>query len=116
MDERQPGAATPAGVPTDLDTLRRVARRAAEASGASRVVLFGSVARGQARPGSDLDLLLLFDEGGPGELRAAAVRAALAFWPRPFPMEFVPMPRADFEAGRSPLALEARREGIVLYG
>lgn len=41
------------------------ARRAAEelaAAGACRVLLFGSVARGDAQPGSDIDLVVVFDD------------------------------------------------------
>ncbi|MEM4782696.1 MAG: aconitase/3-isopropylmalate dehydratase large subunit family protein, partial [Halalkalicoccus sp.] len=48
-------------------TLRRIARVAADAAGARAVVLFGSVARGEARPDSDLDLLLVMDDEGFGE-------------------------------------------------
>ncbi|MGC8876669.1 nucleotidyltransferase family protein [Thermus sp.] len=50
----------------DLETLR--ARREAVLGlcarhGAVRVRVFGSVARGEAREGSDLDLLVVFEEG-----------------------------------------------------
>jgi uncharacterized protein len=52
------------GEPLDLDSIRR--RRAdilrlGERYGASNVRVFGSVARGEARSGSDLDLLVEFE-------------------------------------------------------
>ncbi|MGQ9908061.1 MAG: nucleotidyltransferase domain-containing protein [Candidatus Flexifilum sp.] len=52
--------------PYTLDDLRRhrdaILRIAAEHN-ASNVRVFGSVARGDARPGSDVDLLVQFDQG-----------------------------------------------------
>lgn len=51
--------------PTRDETIRRL--RAAEAEirqlGVRRLALFGSVARGEARPGSDVDLLVDFVPG-----------------------------------------------------
>ncbi|MBO0832670.1 MAG: nucleotidyltransferase family protein [Actinobacteria bacterium] len=53
----------------DVLTLAKLRRRRAEILGiarqrkAHRIAVFGSVARGEARPGSDLDLLVDFDPG-----------------------------------------------------
>ncbi len=41
------------GLPVDLDRLREVCER----YGVARLDVFGSIARGDARPGSDVDLL-----------------------------------------------------------
>jgi len=45
--------------PSDADRLRSIARR----HGIQRLRVFGSVARGDAGPGSDLDLLILLERG-----------------------------------------------------
>ena len=54
------------GEPLDLDSIRRGRTdilRLTDRYGASNVRVFGSVARGDARPGSDLDLLVEFAAG-----------------------------------------------------
>jgi predicted nucleotidyltransferase len=56
-------------VPVDVLTLAELRRRRAEILGiarkrkARRIAVFGSVARGEARPDSDLDLLVDFEPG-----------------------------------------------------
>jgi predicted nucleotidyltransferase len=44
------------------DFILEIARRAAEATGARAVYLFGSHARGEARADSDVDLLIMVDD------------------------------------------------------
>jgi uncharacterized protein len=54
------------GEPLDLDSIRRRRTdilRLTDRYGAGNVRVFGSVARGDARPGSDLDLLVEFAAG-----------------------------------------------------
>lgn len=58
---------------SDLPPLARsIAARLMEVSGVVAVALGGSVARGEARPGSDLDLGLYYDAGRPFDLVALA--------------------------------------------
>lgn len=106
-------------LPANLPRLREIARAAAEASGARQVILFGSVARGEARPHSDLDLLLVMDDQGFGETLfdqlEPAFRAREALSVYGFAKDLVPIRRSDFEAGRSALAQSARRDGVVLF-
>lgn len=52
-----------ADVETLVEAAGPVLRRLAEASGYRRLAVFGSVARGEARPGSDIDLLVQAPEG-----------------------------------------------------
>jgi predicted nucleotidyltransferase len=46
-------------VQRDIATLREVVRRIVEVAEPDQVILFGSAARGQLRPGSDFDLLVV---------------------------------------------------------
>ena len=46
-----------------LREIEQLARRIASLSGARRIVLFGSAARGQQSPESDVDLLVVIPEG-----------------------------------------------------
>ena len=62
--EREEGHERGTGEPLDIDSIRRQRvdiLRLTKRYGASNVRVFGSVARGDAHPGSDLDLLVEFD-------------------------------------------------------
>jgi len=50
-------------VAVDLERHREAIRRIAASHGAHRLRIFGSVARGEGRPDSDLDLLLELEPG-----------------------------------------------------
>ena len=52
MDEQPPGIG-------DRDALAEIVRRIVRVAAPERIVLFGSAARGEAGPGSDLDLLVI---------------------------------------------------------
>lgn len=45
--------------PTDRDVLAEIVRRIVRVAAPERIVLFGSTARGEMGPGSDLDLLVI---------------------------------------------------------
>ena len=45
--------------PTDRDVLAEIVRRIGRVAAPERIILFGSAARGQTGPGSDLDLLVI---------------------------------------------------------
>ena len=74
----------PAGVTTlthpdmpDPSVLERIAERFRDAMKAERVVVFGSVARGQATIHSDIDLLVVAPSGESPYWRMARARAAV---------------------------------------
>lgn len=80
------------------------------------LVLYGSTARHEARPESDIDLLVLLDE--PFDyLRELRTIVDLLY---PVQLESdqlisaKPAPRGDFERGRIQLYRNARREGIAV--
>ena len=61
-----------------LRYLPQMIRRIAEGFAPSRIILFGSQARGQAGPLSDIDLLVVFPSVVDRRERRVAIRAALA--------------------------------------
>ena len=81
-----------------------------------RVVLFGSWARGEAGPDSDLDLLVVSEFEGPRSQTAIAILLALADLPVPKDV-FVLRPD-EWERWRGvpgTLAYPAAQEGVVIY-
>ncbi len=80
------------------------------------VVLYGSEARGQADPDSDIDFLVLLD-GQPVEPQDSwacinALYGLVLELGRPIHAE--PVDVADYEACEFPLYINASREGILL--
>jgi len=58
--------------------LPEMTRRIVDEFSPSRIILFGSQARGEAKPLSDIDLLVVFDTDGDRRERRVAIRTALA--------------------------------------
>ncbi len=82
-----------------------------------RVILFGSKARGEAGPDSDIDLLVIVDDDTPPEkLSPRAGYEAHRPWRRP--ADVFPMRAGTFERNRNIVGTlaEADNEGIVVYG
>jgi predicted nucleotidyltransferase len=82
-----------------------------------RVILFGSAARGEAGPDSDLDLLVVLDDDAPLEkLGAKAVHAARGDYRQP--VDIIPC-RASILADRAravgSFAHIALRDGVTVY-
>jgi predicted nucleotidyltransferase len=81
-----------------------------------RIVLFGSRARGQARPDSDFDLLIIKESDQPRHRRAAPLYTKL----RDLPVEveivvYTPEEVADWSQVPEAFVTTALREGKVLY-
>ena len=91
-------------------------RRIAERFSPDKIILFGSLARGDMGPDSDVVLLVLFAEVADPHTRAAELYASLADFPRP--MDIVVSTSSRFERFRNVVKTvywPASREGKVLY-
>ncbi|HUW31298.1 MAG TPA: nucleotidyltransferase domain-containing protein [Planctomycetota bacterium] len=83
----------------------------------TRVILFGSRARGDSRPDSDVDLLIVYD----GELskREVKLRVRRLFCWRDFSMDIFVISSDEYERQKkivSTVGRTADREGVVCYG
>ena len=78
------------------DTVSEVVRRLVEHYRPERICLFGSSARGEARPDSDLDFLVVLPDDTPREvLFDGSVYQRL--WNIPLAVDVVPFRRRTFE-------------------
>jgi predicted nucleotidyltransferase len=108
-----------AGV-ADLEVARQLKERilAGDGQRVSKVILFGSRARGDARPDSDYDLLVVFRHLPPGERRASRVRLYGLLRGAEVPVEPHVMSDEEFEDTKGVvggLAYPAAPEGVLLY-
>ncbi len=60
------------------DVLDEIVRRIVQAAKPKKVILFGSRARGEARPDSDLDLLVIAESAQPRHRRSAPLYGVLS--------------------------------------
>jgi predicted nucleotidyltransferase len=100
----------------DEPTLEQIADRIVAAFHPLRIIVFGSRARGDARPDSDLDLLVEMESELPAAERIRAVDRL--FRPRVWPLDvvvFTPEEAAWQREKRNSLIQTAEREGKVLY-
>jgi predicted nucleotidyltransferase len=97
--------------------LQEVRRRLMEAIRPQRIVVFGSRARGDARPDSDLDLMVVADIDGSLAERSRVVHTPLIDLDVPIDLVvYTPQEYARFREWRSSVAGIADREGRVLHG
>jgi uncharacterized protein len=99
--------------PNQLAELQQIAARVAAVSNAKMVILFGSVARGEASLGSDLDLLLVLEDSA--NALQAGLNAEKAFTPRFYPMDFVTMFEQEYKNPKNPLVQSIQSEAKVIY-
>jgi len=96
--------------------VREVVGRIVAEFSPSMVLLFGSRARGESRPDSDVDLIVVWRDENPPRGRSAAVRLALGRVGFPMDLAVVtPSEFARFKEWRGHVFHSAAREGVVLH-
>jgi uncharacterized protein len=107
--------ALPMGNTTDETLIAEAGRRLADAAPDAKVILFGSHARGDARPDSDLDLLVIEPELKSRRAEFVRLREALGNLGVPIDLVVVPESHVD-EWGHfeGTMLNDALREGRVL--
>src|SRR5437867_5862601 len=103
-------------VVVDQEVLAEIVRRLVEAVDPDRIILFGSRARGNFRPDSDVDLLLIKPSAAPAHRRVIPAYQAMVgllvptdiLWRTPEEIE-------EWSQVPSHFTTRALREGRVLY-
>ena len=100
----------------DESVLQEMVRRLVEAIDPDRIILFGSRARGDARPDSDVDLLVIKDSDEPPHRRVIPAYRALTGLGVPKDIIWrTPDEVRDWSQVRNYVTTRALREGRVLY-
>ena len=102
--------------PVDENVLEEIVHKLVEAVDPDRIILFGSRARGDSRPDSDVDLLIVKDSDQPTHRRTIPAYRALTglgvpkdiIWRTPAEVE-------EWSAVPNYVTTRAIREGKVLY-
>jgi predicted nucleotidyltransferase len=98
------------------DVIEDIVRRVVETVQPQRVVLFGSRARGDSRPDSDFDLLVIKESDEPRYRRSIPLYVALADLPAEVEViVYTPEEVAEWSAVPQAFVSTAVREGITLY-
>jgi predicted nucleotidyltransferase len=96
--------------------VQEVVQRIVEAAQPDKVILFGSRARGSARPDSDFDLVVIKNSDEPGYRRDASLYLALAGLNAPVDvMVYTPEEVREWSAVPQAFITTAVREGKVVY-
>jgi predicted nucleotidyltransferase len=102
--------------PLTEELLARIVERILSVGSPRLIVLFGSQARGDARPDSDLDLLIVEDSPVPRYKRAAPyLRALTGVFPAKDLVVWTPGEIAEWSNVPNAFASTALREGRMLY-
>ncbi|MBI5564416.1 MAG: nucleotidyltransferase domain-containing protein [Chloroflexi bacterium] len=100
----------------DSQLTDEIVRRIVNAIRPHKIILFGSRARGEARPDSDIDLLVIASSSQPRHRRAAPLYGALSDILAPMDIVvYSPEEVQDWSAVRQAFVTTALREGKVLY-
>ena len=106
--------------PTINDALiERVVEHIVEACAPEMVIVFGSAARGETQPGSDLDLLVVLDLPKDMTTRQMSRKLHVLFEGWLLPLDIIVLSRQEWTHGMRLLghiARTAEREGVRVYG
>jgi len=95
---------------------QEIVRRIVEASQPDKVVLFGSRARGDARPDSDYDVLVIKDSAEPRYRRSVPLyRAPTGLFANVDLLVYTPTEVKEWEAVLQAFITTAMREGKAVY-
>lgn len=100
----------------DEVVLKEITRRLVQAAEPDRIILFGSRARGDHRPDSDVDFLIV--KSGAESTRDCEVRAYAALGGLRVPADILCYTREEVErwsSARNHVVARALREGRVIY-
>jgi predicted nucleotidyltransferase len=100
----------------DGDLVQDIVRRVVDTAQPEKVILFGSQARGDARPRSDFDLLIIKPSDEPRYRRSAPLYVALADLPVEVDvMVYTPEEVAEWNEVPEAFVTTAIREGTTIY-
>ncbi len=100
----------------DQDTMKEIIRRIVHVAKPDRIVLFGSVARGEAREESDIDLLVV--KKGVPHRRRLAQEIYVSLIGIPMPIDIIVVTPEDIEELKDTIGTiipDALNEGIEIY-
>ena len=100
------------------ELLTEIVRRVVEAVAPQKIVLFGSRARGDHRPDSDIDLLVINESTVPRSQRTVRIHAALRGLPIEVDTEvmvYTPKEVDEWKGSQAAFVTTALREGKILY-
>ena len=103
-------------VQVDTRLMGEIVQRIVRTIAPEKVILFGSRARGDAQPGSDIDLLVIARSAKPRHRRAAPLYGALSDILAPMDiLVYSPEEVEEWSQVRQAFVTTAIREGKVLY-
>ena len=103
-------------IEVDASVMQEIVRRIVEVMHPEKIILFGSRSRGDARHGSDIDILVIADSKEPRYRRAAPLYGALSDILCPMDiLVYSPDEVKEWSEVRQAFVTTAIREGEVLY-
>jgi predicted nucleotidyltransferase len=98
------------------ETIAEMVRRIVSRFNPDKIILFGSHARGQAGPDSDVDLLIVMPVEGSKRRKATEIDGVLA--DRRVPLDLIVVTPEEYERARDQIGSVLRPaalEGLILY-